>query len=172
MKKRQWFGWPILLIVFLLFTAGYIFHNSYQNGEESNRRSEVVAEMLQPVLDPRGRMGPQALNELVRKLAHVTEFFVFGGCLGALTARMGAYRHRYYICFPLLISVLTALADEYVQSFTGRTSRVEDVWIDFAGACCGIAVVFVIAAIWKSVRKGKERKKCDKNRANVRADSQ
>ena len=44
-------------------------------------------------------------------------------------------------CFALLV----ALADETIQLFSpGRGSQVTDVWIDFAGACLGILLAWLL----------------------------
>ncbi|MBQ7339146.1 MAG: VanZ family protein, partial [Clostridia bacterium] len=44
------------------------------------------------------------------------------------------------VCGALLFSLLTAVTDEYIQSFTGRTSSVSDVLLDFSGALCGLGL--------------------------------
>lgn len=49
---------------------------------------------------------------------------------------------------PLLFVLLAAVMDETIQSFSlGRSPSVFDVWIDVAGGCTGIALLFLGAKI-------------------------
>ena len=59
--------------------------------------------------------------------------------LGALLALLtGAFRRRDRVALMLLLGLLTALLDETIQKFTGRTSSVLDVWLDFSGVVLGL----------------------------------
>ena len=44
----------------------------------------------------------------------------------------------------LFFALLCAVADEFLQSFTGRTSSVRDVLIDFGGALCGMLLTMLV----------------------------
>ena len=44
----------------------------------------------------------------------------------------------------LFFALLCAVADEFLQSFTGRTSSVRDVLIDFGGAVSGLLLSMLL----------------------------
>lgn len=90
-----------------------------------------------PVGSPVADGGSGIWGTAVRKAAHFTEFFVLGGLLAV---RFRGGRRRPWPA--LLAAVLTALADETIQHFTGRTSSVLDVWLDLCGAVAGTLAVW------------------------------
>ena len=137
--------------VFFLLAIGiwiFIFSNSAKSGPESNAVSGRVAEFLRPFLNPNGWIEEVQYLRLVRKIAHFVEFGALAVCLAGAAANMGI-RLRW----ALGLSVLTACADETLQSFTGRTNSLKDVGIDSAGAACGILFVYLIVCIIKRYRE-------------------
>lgn len=126
----------------------FIFSNSLQSGPESNAISGRVAEFLRPLLNPNGWIEEALYLKLVRKLAHFTEFGALAVCLAGAASNLDI---RLRWAFGL--SVLTAFADETLQSFTGRTNSLKDVVIDSAGAACGILFVYLILCIIKRYRE-------------------
>jgi VanZ family protein len=81
------------------------------------------------------------LNAFVRKTAHFTEYLI----LGILVANaFFKYNHkgRGAIVYILFICLLTAVLDEYNQSFISRTSKVSDILIDFVGAVIGMIIYY------------------------------
>ena len=94
---------------------------------------EAVEQVL-PVEQADGVLG-QVKGFTVRKLAHMSEFALLGALLALLT---GAFRRRDRVALMLLLGLLTALLDETIQKFTGRTSSVLDVWLDFSGVVLGL----------------------------------
>lgn len=110
----------------------------------SNAISDKVTEIIQSVFavqqEKQEKPDTWWTSAHVRKLAHATEF----ATLGALsTAYVSAHGKRLRDCWPflLLCGVLTALTDETIQLFTGRTSAVKDVWIDSGGFAAGMVVI-------------------------------
>ena len=142
-------GWLCLLLALTLLVTAYIFGNSLKDGEESHESSDKVVEIVEPVVKPITEKlpGDKGLSFWVRKAAHVIEFFALGLCAMALGL---AVRKQFgvpclgYILFYVL---LTAVTDEFIQSFTGRTSSVKDVFIDLGGAVLGIALVGTVTAL-------------------------
>ena len=49
----------------------------------------------------------------------------------------------------LLLGLSTALADETIQRFTGRTSSVIDVWVDMGGFLFGLLLTWLVMR-WRS----------------------
>lgn len=133
----------ICIVLFSILSAlsiGYIFHNSLQSGEVSNEKSGTVAEKVQEIVDPEKKIEKEVFHEGVRKTAHFVEFSVFGVCLGGLFISIYYQCKKKYFSLPILIVLLSAVTDEFIQTFTGRTSKVSDVLVDFGGAITGLGV--------------------------------
>lgn len=136
-----------LLTVLLALNVLFIWGNSLLPPEASWAVSSAVKNVLLALLpggDGAGG-GTGWLGVLVRKLAHFTEFCVLGTLLRCRLGREPGSAAR-----ALLAGLLTAGIDETIQAFTGRTSSVFDVWIDFAGVTAGAALVYrLVSHIWK-----------------------
>lgn len=148
MDKKRW------IILFALLSAaatGFIFSNSMKDPTSSLAQSDTVAEKLEPFLAPQAVQQeehseiPARLSGLVRKSAHVVEFCALGLCLGGLAVSLGRYCRRTFVALPLLLALFVGVTDEYIQSFTGRTSSVRDILLDFAGGAAGILIAFLFS---------------------------
>ena len=134
-----------MLWLFVLLSAlvtAFVFGNSLKSGDASMAESDSVVAFLQPLLDRLPWLADTNYSVLIRKLAHFAEFFAlgffYGGTMCLMLQKNGKPRY-----FSVLFSVLfVAVIDEYIQSFTGRTSSVKDVLIDFSGALTGLGIVF------------------------------
>lgn len=133
--KRWKFAIPILLAVWIVF----IFCRSLQPVDKSSVESRWVLDLL-------NRLLPFGLTEhFVRKAAHFTEFAILGILSRAL---MGQRRQELWagLLISLSIGLFIAVCDETIQLFVdGRGSQLSDVWLDFAGASAGAAVMTVIS---------------------------
>lgn len=130
----------------------FIFSNSLQPPNESNYRSRMIAEWLSNFPIFRNWMPEETFHRFVRKLAHFTEFGALGLCLGGFAFNLGEIKNKKYVSLPMLIALGTAVIDEFIQRFTGRTSSVKDVLIDFSGALCGLIVTWIISSVIKRRR--------------------
>ena len=119
-------AWALLAAVLL-----FIWGNSLLPPSWSWRVSGVVQEAVEQVLPVEQADG--VFGQV--KLAHMSEFALLGALLALLT---GAFRRRDRVALMLLLGLLTALLDETIQKFTGRTSSVLDVWLDFSGVVLGL----------------------------------
>lgn len=145
----------VRLTIFCLLSVGlvvFIFSNSVQSPDESNAASGWVAAFLRPLLNPHGRLSDEVYHKLVRKLAHFTEFGMLGFCLGGVAVN-ALWRGRWL--FAAAAVILTAFADETIQSFTERTNSIIDVAIDSAGALCGLAAMTVIVQLIRAYKRKK-----------------
>ena len=121
----------------IILALAFIWGNSLLPPEASWAVSEAVKAVLL-ALFPGGEAageGSGLPGVLVRKAAHFTEFALLGALLRARQRGLPGERTA-----PLLGGLLAALTDESIQYFTGRTSSVFDVWLDFAGAAAGAAL--------------------------------
>lgn len=162
MKKKY-----ILLCIFALLTAistAFIFFNSSQDGETSLKRSNVIVDKAVELIEKdsgesRSEDERQSLfydvEVFVRKSAHVIEFAFLGLFAGLLSLSIGSVTGRLNIFFPLFYTLAAAVADEFIQNYTGRTSKVLDVLYDFAGALGSIIVVFAVYSAVKLIKKKK-----------------
>lgn len=135
---------PALAMMYIIFTF------SGQTGLESGNLSHKISYGIVTVAD---RILEKNLSEWdkqayadkielpVRKLAHMTEYFILAICL---SFPLYVYGVRGFALFILagLLSVGFACTDEFHQSFVaGRGPSKRDVMIDSAGALFGIILV-------------------------------
>ena len=154
---RAWLLWVSLAAVVLVLC--FIYGNSLQNGEESMQTSDAVVEVVKPIVDPKDQIEDETFSTIVRKLAHFTEFFLLGMAICGVMLSARAYPRLASVraSEALLFALLCAVADEFLQSFTGRTSSVRDVLIDFGGALCGMLLTMLVVrgAVWLRQQKSK-----------------
>ena len=124
--------WLLLVVVL----TAVIFVNSSLPATESGKLSGCVAQFvvqLSQLLDIELKGD---VEHTIRKLAHFLEF----ACLGLLWCKtFASFRvsNRTSTGYILLLCLLTAVTDEYIQLFSlGREGKVMDVLLDFSGAAC------------------------------------
>ena len=124
--------WLLLVVVL----TAVIFVNSSLLATESGKLSGFAVQFvvqLSQLLDIELKGD---VEHTIRKLAHFLEF----ACLGLLWCKtFASFRvsNRTSTGYILLLCLLTAVTDEYIQLFSlGREGRVMDVLLDFSGAAC------------------------------------
>lgn len=129
-----------ILYIVLCLIVFFIWDNSLQNGGNSDGFSLIFAEWLTPVAHKLGFHGNiWALNRVVRKLAHLTEFTILGGVLYVILRRYIEYGT---VVKTIGVGIVIASLDEFIQLFSlGRSSQLSDVLIDTVGIIIGISVV-------------------------------
>jgi VanZ family protein len=135
----------ILLVACLL-----IFHNSMYPLAQSDLQSGAVMGTLNYLL---GKMNLHFTftQFAVRKLAHFTEYFLFGIIL---SMTIWTFTKNKCIFFELFLFLAVPVADETIQIFyDGRTSSVRDVMIDFFGCLAGMALYRVVRRKTRSAKK-------------------
>lgn len=153
--RRHAIGIKLALVALML---AFIWGNSLLSGEISGQHSELVRQLLEPVIEPvqrflsdRGYMLEQSY--LVRKAAHFTEFFMLGAVMLALFIRPG-WKIRSIL--PAALCLIAAGIDEVIQTFSeGRGPALRDVALDFAGACAGLLLAAAIAGLIRMLRQKK-----------------
>ena len=135
----------------LALTLVFIWSNSLAGSKESNAFSGWVEHWLKPILDPQGKIAAKAFDHDVRKAAHCIEYAI----LGALLVWMTAGVKNVNVWLLLFTVLLAAVVDETIQIFTGRTSQVQDIWIDFFGASGGMLLAYGVKCLTRkrSARK-------------------
>ena len=129
-----------ILYIVLCLIVFFIWDNSLQNGGNADGFSLIFAEWLAPIADKLGFYGNiWALNRIVRKLAHLTEFTILGGVLYVVLRRYIEYGT---VVKTIGVGIVIASLDEFIQLFSlGRSSQLSDVLIDTIGIIIGISVV-------------------------------
>ncbi len=128
----------ILFAALSLLMVAFIWGNSLKSVSESSAQSSAIADKVQSVVDPQQKVEPDAFHMLIRKLAHVIEFFALGLFVCGFTICLGYELSKRLISMPMLIVLLIAVGDEWIQTFAERGSLVTDVLLDFAGALAGL----------------------------------
>lgn len=132
MRKRK-----IFAVLAVLMTA-YIFYNSAQPAVESAKTSgHITARVIEMLAYLGIHIKTDMLEVIIRKTAHVAEFFV----QSTLIANSFSGRYKNKVVYVLFFGLLTACTDEYIQLFfDGRGGLVSDIFIDFGGTALGAAV--------------------------------
>ena len=124
--------WLLLVVVL----TAVIFVNSSLPATESGKLSGFVAQFVAQLSQLLDITLKGDVEHTIRKLAHFLEF----ACLGLLWCKtFASFRvsNRTSTGYILLLCLLTAVTDEYIQLFSlGREGRVMDVLLDFRGASC------------------------------------
>lgn len=124
--------WLLLVVVL----TAVIFVNSSLPATESGKLSGFVAQFVVQLSQLLDITLKGDVEHTIRKLAHFLEF----ACLGLLWCKtFASFRvsNRTSTGYILLLCLLTAVTDEYIQLFSlGREGRVMDVLLDFSGAAC------------------------------------
>lgn len=142
----------VFTILSLLITS-YIFYNSCQKADDSHERSDKIVEKIQPIIDPQGKVDKKDFSEYTRKAAHVIEFAALGISIGIVFLCIFGKTRRVFVSLPLFIVMSVAVTDEFIQSFSDRTSCLKDVLIDFSGACGGLLLVVMGVFVYNLTKK-------------------
>lgn len=129
-----------ILYIVLCLIVFFIWDNSLQNGGTSDGISLIFAKWIAPIANKLGFYGNiWALNRIIRKLAHLTEFTILGGVLYVVLRRYIEYGT---VVKTIGVGIVIASLDEFIQLFSlGRSSQLSDVLIDTVGIIIGISVV-------------------------------
>ena len=140
MKNKKIITSWLLLVLWMAF----IFYMSSCNGNVSSDQSGTIAYVLHNIL---GINYSDKLIFIIRKCAHVSEFFILGILVINLVSKYNV-KHIYFISF--IICVLYSSSDEFHQLFVpGRSGQVTDVLIDLIGVVLGLLLVFLIRCFRK-----------------------
>ena len=124
--------WLLLAVVLVLL----IFVNSSLPAAASSKLSGFAAQLVLELSRLLDLSVKGNVEHTIRKLAHFLEF----ACLGLLWCKtFASFRvsNRTSTGYILLLCLLTAVTDEYIQLFSlGREGKVMDVLLDFSGAAC------------------------------------
>ena len=156
-----------LIIILIATTTAFIIFNSCQNAAASWELSNATGSIFAPILHALhnavfalfGWTGNTVITDygaFVRKLAHFLEYAALGAEYAALSFTLKKDTNTSFVWMALFFPLITAVADEFVQGFFGRSSLVSDVLLDFAGACCGIAITICILYVVARIKESRK----------------
>lgn len=134
MKAVLW--WFIAILA-----TGFVFSMSLQTGEDSSQLSSGVSQTLYEIyarVNPSTNLSVDDFAPVVRKLAHITEYFVLGIFWSGVFVTM-----KYRIQYLFLLGFSIALVDEGIQIFVdGRGPSLFDALV-FDGVSFLISSFFI-----------------------------
>ena len=140
-----------LLGLLILLTLGFIWGNSLKSIPESQEISLSYLDRLSPFLDT--VFGPGRITDhILRKTAHFCEFALLGAELRLLFLLLGQQGLQ-GLMNALFAGLAAGVADETIQIFSLRGSRVADVVLDFSGAVFGALVIALITRLCRRRRR-------------------
>jgi VanZ family protein len=135
--KRKYLRW-ILVIVWM----GVIFTFSSQSGESSNENNRFVVYLFNLIGLDLDKMLRGLSDFIIRKAAHVTEYFIL--YLLLYRALIKDYNKRKALLLALLSTFLYACSDELHQAFVPeRGPSFRDVLVDTAGGVLGMVITYL-----------------------------
>lgn len=144
-----------ILAIFLIAIIGitcFIFSNSLKTTEETYKDSDSVVDIVKPIVGETDKKDSYTIDFLVRKGAHIIEFFALGFSVAAFMFFISEAYKKCLYGWGMFYVLTVGVVDEYIQSFNGRTSSVEDVVIDFSGAACGILLAIIVYLVYKLIK--------------------
>ena len=122
----------------------------------SSNQSGFIVDFLHPLVSNIGiKINIETFSQIVRKLAHFTEFFLLGVLWYVIY--MKYFNKAKLIIVVLIHGLLSAIADETIQLFVdGRSGEIRDVLIDFSGVILASIMMYFIFRLRekRSIDKG------------------
>ena len=145
----------IILIVVVILVTAFVFSNSLKNSQESHKDSGAIVRWVEGIVDIIFPNNTFDLNYIVRKGAHLFEFFVLGVVVMLLLLQVKNEKINKVVLACLYV-IGIALTDEFIQSFNDRTSSFVDVLIDTSGGLIGIGLILLLCFIKRSKTKTRQ----------------
>lgn len=147
MQKKAFLLWMLVLTWMCV-----IFYFSSKPISESHAQSYFILEIANKVLNSLGihsQIVNDAVNFILRKTAHISEYAVLGVLLYTALLNSNIRRKKAVFVCALVICILYSTSDEIHQIFVqGRSASIADVMIDTIGSCLGL-IAIVVCRAWK-----------------------
>lgn len=141
-NKKVFLRWTLVLIWMCV-----IFYFSSRPIVESHAQSYFVLEAINKVLKILGihsRIVNDALNFILRKTAHVSEYAILGVLMYMAFLTSNIRIKKAIFIYSLLGCILYAATDEIHQLYVqGRSACLADVIIDSSGSYCGLIITSI-----------------------------
>lgn len=135
MNKKASIAFVLLTILWTVF----IFSQSLMPASQSSSQSGKIVNFILKFI----AIDKSLLTVIVRKIAHIFEFFVQSTLFGFSLLFLQKFSKN--VILILFLGLLTACCDEFLQLFSdGRGGLVSDIFIDFSGTITGVVFCFVL----------------------------
>lgn len=145
MKHRR--IWAAISLSLTVLWIIFIFQRSMKSASVSTKESSLILELLNIQIT-------NITSLIVRKGAHIFEFFILGVLLWTdfLLLRKEA------LLLPIGIGTIIAAADEGIQTIVfGRAGRITDILIDMCGVCAACLILRLVLRLCHGKKKRKAR---------------
>lgn len=150
MSKKKRLG-IIVLSILTVLTLAFIFGNSMANKSQSSEISSGVYDVFKPFFDR--IFGENVITHaVIRKLAHMGEFFILGIEVCSLFILIFINTIKSFL-LSLPIGLIVGIIDETIQIFSNRGASIIDVLIDYSGYMILWIIYFVICIIVNANKK-------------------
>lgn len=130
----------IMMIIAIVIVTFMIFFQSLGDYAASHHASDMITNVIVPGQDTEH----DRVELIVRKTAHLIEYAILGIVVMLFVKCVERDHLKKLYGAALFYVLLVAVLDEYIQSFSDRTSSTADILLDFLGAMIGFALVCVI----------------------------
>lgn len=139
----------VLLGVLVASVVAFIWTNSFLDSDDSHKLSDMILRWL----FPNGKDDNEAGSFLLRKAAHFIEYAVLGASVGSAQVFMKNNFGKFFVGFSFFGVLMVAVIDEFIQSFSDRTSLVADILLDFGGAVTGLCLSVAVVCLIRKIKK-------------------
>ncbi len=152
--------YSVILWIFAISYYFFITSLSAVPAVESAAESRAVVEMIDSVSRkvfntndvPKDRVTASLHHKIVRKLAHISNYFIFAFLNSMLWFSLSKKNTCCSIALALFLGLCGAAMDEILQLFfVGRSAEVLDVLIDFDGTCLGAVFFLMLGKVVKII---------------------
>ncbi len=130
--------------IFWLFALGFIIVFILGNALLDYNASHALSGWLVRLLRMDFRAGAENTDFFLRKIAHITEYTLLGLLIQMARILLKKQNKNISIWLPLFCILSIGVLDEFFQSFSGRTSVVSDVILDFMGGLLGMIITALL----------------------------
>lgn len=143
----------VISALLVLLTTLFIFYNSSKSNEASHNDSQFFSEIIS---GNSVKTAVKTVNEpfvfSIRKIAHLIEFAALGISVICLILSIKQKIGKAFFGSGLFYVLAVAVADEYLQTFSGRSSSINDILLDFTGAVIGFLLTLILVFIVKYIK--------------------
>lgn len=143
----------VLLGLLITAVIAFIWTNSALDSDTSHKLSDMFLRWFFP---NSGEADNNVNSFLLRKAAHFIEYAVLGSTVGIVAVFMKNNFGKVFVGLSLFGILMVAVIDEFIQSFSDRTSLVADILLDFGGAVVGLLLTIAVVRLVKYIKSRKK----------------
>ena len=144
----------IMMIIAIVIVTFMIFFQSLGDYSASHHASDTITNVIVSGQDTEH----DRVELIVRKIAHLIEYAILGIVVMLFVKCVERDFLKKLYGSALFYVLLVAVLDEYIQSFSDRTSLVGDILLDFSGALIGFLLVLAILFVQVKLKNRKASK--------------